>query len=95
MYEYSAKTKSTPTRVFHIWSEKYTQNGVPMNGWSWCFYVGEIDSAGNEEPIYDGWDTEFEIILMYPEKYTDEELVWSDPSGKIVDLNELKRKLSA
>lgn len=93
MFEFTAKSNSTPHRVFHIWSEPYTENGVPMNSWSWCIYVGEVDSNENEKPIYDGWETEFDMILRYAGRYADEALEWYDTSGKLVDLEQLKREL--
>lgn len=95
MYEFSATTKSLPTKVFHIWSEKYSENGVPMNAWGWAFYVGEINTEGNEEPIYDGWDTEFDVIVQYPSRYTDEKLEWIDEAGNQIDFEQFKRELES
>lgn len=95
MYEFFARTKSLPTKVFHIWSEEYSDNGVPMNAWGWAFYVGEINSDGKEEPIYDGWDTEFEVIIQYPPLYTNEELEWIDAFGNPIDFEHIKRELKS
>lgn len=92
-FNFIARTKSKPTKVFRIWSQPYTENGIQMNRLSWAFYVGVILKNGEEEPVYDSWDTEFDVIVQHPPMYTDESLDWFDEDGESVDLQEVSNRV--
>ena len=93
-------TNSSPKLIMRIWysrSENGTLEPSFNGGWGFCVYTSEYSKHSGkvqEEPIYDGWDDNFNIIMQYPLDYSNEELVWySQETDEIVDLNSYGKTL--
>lgn len=83
---FEADSPGPPKRKLYLW-----QDGPTGASSGWAFAVSCFDEAGEEQPLWDTWEEEFERILHYPPKYAPQDVVWRRiESGETIDLYALK-----
>ena len=72
----------------YLYRDPPAKDNVSVRGWS--FVVGETDQEGICKPVFDTWEEKFFEIARYPERYTVENILWTDmESGEQLSLEEL------
>jgi hypothetical protein len=88
---FEAVFEGPPKRKLYVWQEPRPDDPASVVG-GWGFSVSYFNDAGEEQPLWDSWEEDFERILLYPPEYASQDIVWRrSDTGEVVDLYSLRK----